>query len=146
MLKGIPSIISPDLLKGLSEMGHGDTVVIADGNFPAEAIGKGNIVIRADGHGTVELLRAILDLIPIDTLIKHPASLMKVSEGDPEIVPIWDSYEEIIAEADSRGAQIIGKLERQDFYHEASKAYLIIATGETATYANIIIRKGVITA
>ena len=60
MLKGIPSILSPELLKVLCEMGHSDTIVIADGNFPSETIGKDAIVIRADGHGVPELLEAIL--------------------------------------------------------------------------------------
>ena len=144
MLKGIPNIISPEMLKRLCEMGHGDSVVIADGNFPAETIGKNNIVLRADGHGTVELLRAVLELIPLDTLIMQPVALMKISEGDTTAVPIWDSYEKIIAEVDQRGNKAIKWLERQDFYGEASKAYLIIASGETATYANIILIKGVI--
>jgi len=72
MLKGIPSIISPMLLKVLCEMGHGDTIVIADGNFPSETIGKDAIVIRVDGHGVPEILEAILKLFPLDTYVKKP--------------------------------------------------------------------------
>ena len=144
MLKGIPTILSPELLKRLCEMGHGDTLVLADGNFPAEALGKNGIVVRADGHGTLELLRAILDLFPLDTYVPQPVALMEVSEGDKTEVPIWSCYEEIIAKADSGKENRIKKLRRQDFYNEASKAYLIIATGEMAIYANIILRKGII--
>lgn len=144
MLKGIPGILSPELLKRLCEMGHGDTLVLADGNFPSEALGRNHIVVRADGHGTLELLQAILDLLPLDTLVSQPVALMEVSEGDKTEVPIWGCYEEIIANADSRKENRIKKLKRQDFYEEASKAYLIIATGEMATYANIILRKGIV--
>ena len=69
MLKNIPPILSPELLKVLCEMGHGDEIILADGNFPAESIGKDAIVIRADGHGTVELLEAILQFLPLDQYV-----------------------------------------------------------------------------
>lgn len=72
MLKGIPKIISPELLKVLCEMGHSDTIVIADGNFPAESMGKNAKVIRCDGHGGAELLDAILKLFPLDTYVEKP--------------------------------------------------------------------------
>ena len=67
MLKGIPKILSPELLKILCEMGHSDRIVIADGNFPAESIGKDKTVIRMDGHGACEILKAILEVFPLDT-------------------------------------------------------------------------------
>ena len=82
MLKGIPKILSPELLKILCEMGHGDTIVIADANFPSESMGKNSIVIRCDGHGVPELLEAILKLLPLDTYVKKPVSLMEVVAGD----------------------------------------------------------------
>ena len=72
MLKNIPPILSPELLKVLCEMGHGDEIILADGNFPAESIGKDAIVIRADGHGTVELLEAILQFLPLDQYVEKP--------------------------------------------------------------------------
>ena len=78
MLKGIPSIISPELLKILDEMGHGDEIVIGDGNFPSSSIGAR--VIRADGHGVPELLDAILKLFPLDTYVDAPVALMEVVE------------------------------------------------------------------
>ena len=144
MLKGIPKIISPELLKVLCEMGHSDTVVIADGNFPAESMGKNAKIIRCDGHGGVELLDAILQLFPLDTYVEKPVSLMDVVPGDMVETPIWDEYKRIIAEYDDRGADTVANIERFAFYEEAKKAYAIIATGESALYANVILQKGVI--
>ncbi len=144
MLKGIPPIISPELLKVLCEMGHSDRIVIADGNFPAETIGKNAIVVRADGHGVPELLEAILRLMPLDTYVEKPVSLMQVMKGDNTKTPIWDTYKKIIRENDSRGDDAVAEIERFKFYDEAKTAYAIIATGETAVYANIMLQKGVV--
>ena len=144
MLKGIPKIISPELLKVLCEMGHSDTIVIADGNFPAESMGKNAKVIRCDGHGGAELLDAILQLFPLDTYVEKPVSLMEVVQGDNVETPIWDEYKNIIAKYDDRGADTVANIERFAFYEEAKKAYAIIATGESALYANLILQKGVI--
>ena len=144
MLKGIPKIISPELLKVLCEMGHGDRIVIADGNFPAESMGKDAIVIRCDGHGVPELLEAILELFPLDTYVEKPVNLMEVVKGDKVETPIWDVYKSIIAKQDARGADAVGNIERFAFYEEAKKAYAIIATSEGALYANIMLQKGVI--
>jgi L-fucose mutarotase len=144
MLKGIPSILSPELLKVLCEMGHSDTIVIADGNFPSETIGKDAIVIRADGHGVPELLEAILKVFPLDTYVDTPVSLMQVMPGDNVETPIWNEYEKLVAAADERGAAAIGQIERFAFYEEAKKAYVIIATGEGALYANVMLQKGVV--
>jgi L-fucose mutarotase len=144
MLKGIPAIISPELLKVLCEMGHGDTLVIADGNFPAESVGKNAIVIRCDGHGVPELLDAILQLFPLDSYVKHPVKLMEVVPGDQVETPIWDTFIKTISKYDKRGADTIGKIERFAFYDEARMAYAIIATGEKALYANIMLQKGVV--
>lgn len=144
MLKGIPSILSPELLKVLCEMGHSDRIVIADGNFPAESMGKDAIVIRCDGHGVPELLDAILQVIPLDTYVDKPMNLMEVMPGDPVKTPIWDTYKEIVAKHDERGAACVGNIERFQFYEEAKKAYAIIATGESAVYANVMLQKGVV--
>ncbi|MBQ9704514.1 MAG: fucose isomerase [Clostridia bacterium] len=144
MLKGIPPILSPELLKVLCEMGHSDRIVIADGNFPAESMGKNAIVIRCDGHGVPELLDAILQVFPLDTYVEKPVSLMEVMKGDNAKTPIWDTYKEIIANHDPRGAATVGTIERFAFYEEAKKAYAIIATSEKAIYANVMLQKGVI--
>jgi L-fucose mutarotase len=143
MLKNIPAILSPELLKVLCEMGHGDTIVLADGNFPSASVGRGGIVIRADGHGVPELLRAILQLFPLDTYVDRPVSLMAVMPGDTVATPIWDEYYRIVGEADNRGADAVREVERFAFYEEARKAYAVVATGEKALYANIILQKGV---
>ena len=145
MLKGIPKILSPKLLKVLCEMGHSDRIVLADGNFPAESMGKNAIVIRADGHGTCELLEAILQVFPLDTYVEKPVSLMEVMKGDTVETPIWKDYEKIVAGADKRGADAIGTIERFAFYEQAKTAYAIIATGESALYANVMLQKGVVT-
>ena len=145
MLKGIPKILSPELLKVLAEMGHSDRLVISDGNFPAESMGKGAIAIRCDGHGVPEILDAILQVFPLDTYVEKPVNLMEVMPGDPVETPIWDTYKEIIARHDTRGEDAVGNIERFRFYDEAKTAYAIIATGETALYANIMLQKGVVT-
>lgn len=144
MLKGIPSIISPDLLKALAEMGHGDNLVIADGNFPAESVGKNSIVIRADGHGVPEILDAVLSLIPLDSYVEKPVALMEVVPGDTCGTPeIWNTYKDILNKHEPDNCEI-EMTERFAFYEKAKNAYLIIATGETAIYANIMLQKGVV--
>ncbi len=145
MLKGIPKILSPELLKVLCEMGHSDRLVISDGNFPAESMGKNAIVIRCDGHGVPELLEAILKVFPLDTYVEKPVNLMEVMPGDDVETPIWDTYQEIIAKYDARGGAAVGHIERFQFYEEAKTAYVILATGESALYANVMLQKGVVT-
>ena len=143
MLKGISPILSPELLKILMEMGHGDELVIGDGNFPAAA--NAQRLVRLDGHGVPEILEAILQLIPLDTQTAQPAMVMQVTPGDPTETPIWDTYKEIIARHDPRGADCVTEVERYAFYDRVkTKSCCVIMTGETATYANIILKKGVI--
>ncbi len=144
MLKNIPPILSPELLKVLCEMGHSDRLIISDGNFPAESMGKNAIVIRCDGHGVPELLDAILTVFPLDTYVEKPVQLMEVMPNDPVETPIWDTYKEIISKYDERGADAVGTIERFAFYEESKKVYCIIATSEKALYANIMLQKGVI--
>ena len=142
MLKGIPSILTPELLKVLMEMGHGDRIVIGDGNFPHASIAKDSILVRLDGHGAAEVLDAILALLPLDTYVDAPVSLMEVVPGDPVETPIWGEFEKI-AEKHQPGTKI-GHIERFQFYEEARKCYAVISTGETALYANVILQKGVV--
>ena len=125
-------------------MGHSDRLVISDGNFPAESMGKDAIVIRCDGHGVPEILDAILQVFPLDTYVEKPANLMQVMDGDDVETPIWDTYKEIIAKHDERGGDAVGNIERFAFYDEAQTAYAIIATSEKALYANIMLQKGVV--
>lgn len=144
MLKGIPKILPPQLLKVLCEMGHSDRIVIADGNFPAESMGRHAVVIRMDGHGVPEILEAILKLFPLDTYVPEPVKLMKVMEGDTVETPIWKCYEEIVSKYHTGGAACFSRIDRFQFYEEAKTAYAVIATSEKALYANIILQKGVL--
>lgn len=144
MLKGISPLISPELLKALAQMGHGDELVIADGNFPCHSVGKNSIVVRADGHGVPEILDAVLNLIPLDTYTEKPVALMEVVKGDTCGIPeIWQRYEEILTKYEPDHHEI-DYTERFAFYERAKNAYLIIATGEQAIYANILLKKGVV--
>lgn len=139
MLKNIPKIITPELLKILSEMGHGDEIVIADGNFPSANIGKR--VVYLSGNGTAEVLDAVLKLFPLDTY-SAPIHLMEVVPGDDVKTPIWDEYKEIAAKHTDAEFEYI---DRFGFYERAKNAYAVIATGEGALYANIMLKKGVVT-
>ena len=140
MLKNVPSIISPELLKILHEMGHSDEIVIGDGNFPAASNAKR--LIRADGHGVPELLDAILQLFPLDTYVDAPVMLMQVTPGDDVDPVIWKDYRKIVdAHQDNVKFE---EIERFAFYERARDAYAIVATGESALYANVILKKGVV--
>ncbi len=143
MLKNIPAILSPELLKVLCEMGHGDELILADGNFPAESVGKNARVIRLDGHGVPEVLDAVLALIPLDTYTEKPAALMEVVPGDPIVPVIWEEYRAILAKH-GENPDAVENIERFAFYERAKQAYAIIATGESAVYANILLKKGVV--
>lgn len=123
------------------EMGHGDEIVIADGNFPAETYGKR--VVRCDGHGVPELLDAIMQLFPLDTYTDKPVMLMEVVPGDPVVPTIWDEYKDIINKYEPENCKI-EMIERFAFYERAKTAYAVVATGEEAIYANIILKKGVV--
>ncbi|MEG0236459.1 L-fucose mutarotase [Cetobacterium sp.] len=140
MLKNVPQNISPELLKILCEMGHSDEIVISDGNFPSAGINKN--VIRYDACGVTDILKSILELFPLDEYVEFPVILMKTGEeyeGKPEI---WKEYEEALEENKFKGKVL--EIDRFDFYERAKHAYAVIATGETAIYANIILKKGVV--
>jgi len=140
MLKKIPKMLSPDLVHALMQMGHGDEIVLADGNFPGHSLhGR---VIRCDGLGIPPLLDAILELLPLDPYAGHQAALMSVVPGDKVVPTIWDTYREVIARHDA-SAQIAFE-ERFAFYERARGAYAIVVTGEEALYGNILLKKGVI--
>ena len=140
MLKGIPNIILPELLKILDEMGHGDEIVIGDGNFPAAS--NAQRLIRCDGHNVPELLDAILELMPLDTYVESPVMLMQTTKGDPTPV-IWAEYQDIVNK--HNGETKMSEIERFAFYERTRSAYAVIATSEMALYANVILKKGVVT-
>ncbi|MCP1308274.1 L-fucose mutarotase [Paenibacillus tyrfis] len=141
MLKGIPSILSPELFKIMMEMGHGDELVLADGNFPAAS--HAQRLVRCDGHGIPQLLDAILTFFPLDTYAEHLVALMAVVPGDPVKPIIWDEYRAIVKKHAPEAAEP-AFVERFAFYERAKQAYAVVATGEGALYANIILKKGVV--
>lgn len=141
MLKGIPKNLSPQLLKVLMEMGHGDEVVIADGNFPAAANARN--LVRCDGLHGPEILESILKLFPLDTFTETPVALMAVVEGENSVPEIWGTYKAILNESSAENKKV-EEVERFAFYERARKAYAIITTSEEALYANVILRKGVV--
>jgi len=140
MLRGISPLISPQLLKILSEMGHGDEIVLADAHFPA--MGLGPQVVRADGLDIPRLLEAILALMPLDQYDPDHFALMEVVPGDPVVPVIWDTYRKILQKAEPETEPQF--VERFAYYERAKKAYCIVATGEVAQYANVILKKGVV--
>jgi len=141
MLKGISPVISPELLKILMEMGHGDELVIGDGNFPGTSLARN--LVRLDGHGVPEVLEAILKLYPLDQYVEAPVALMAVVPGDRVETPIWKTYQALCDRSEGKPVKIEYE-ERFAFYERAKKAYCIVMTGETALYANIILKKGVV--
>ncbi|WP_319563244.1 RbsD/FucU domain-containing protein [Marispirochaeta sp.] len=141
MLKGIPKILPPELLKILMEMGHGDELVIGDGNFPHASCARR--LVRCDGHNTPELLQAVLELLPLDTFVEKPAGLLEVVPGDNTRPKRWDEFRSIVGNAHPEFKEF-EYIERFEFYERAKKAYAVVATGDQALYACIILKKGVL--
>jgi len=141
MLKNVPPILSPELLKILMEMGHGDEIVLADGNFPAASVAQR--LVRCDGHGVPELLEAVLKFFPLDIYVEKPVGLMAVVPGDKTKPTIWETYRTIVQNSGERFSDF-EFIERFAFYERAKKAYAVVATSEKALYANVILKKGVL--
>ncbi len=147
MLLNIPKILSPDLLKALCQMGHGDKILLADANFPGKSTADrcGAIFLRADGLGVPALMEAILTLMPLDKHTDEPAMVMDVDVRDNGLkIPIHDEFRAIVARHDERGGKAVAQYERYAFYDQADACAVIVQTGEEAIYANIILQKGVI--
>jgi L-fucose mutarotase len=128
-------------LKVLAEMGHGDRIVLGDANFPSRSCAS-NICVRADGHASAELLDAILTLFPLEKAECAPVEVMEVAEDGAPEPEIWSAYRKILA-AHGYDAELKA-VERFEYYGRTQSAYAVIATGETALYANISLNKGVI--
>ncbi len=142
MLKNIPPILSPDLMRVLMEMGHGDEIVLADGNFPAASMAKR--LLRCDGHGVPPLLEALLAFFPLDIYVDRPVALMAVAPGDTVKPTIWEDYRRIV-KASGEAFSDFEVVERFAFYERARQAFAVVATSEAALYANVILKKGVVT-
>ena len=139
MLKGIDKLLTGEMLKALCDMGHGDELVIADANFPAETVAKR--LIRVPGVDGVRVAEAVLSVFPLDTYVDNPACVMDLTDGDkakgmPEPV-IWRDYARVTGEE-------LGLIERFEFYERAKNAYLVIQTGEERQYGNLLLTKGVV--
>jgi len=134
MLKGISPLISPELLKTLDEMGHGDTIVFADAHFPAASMNAN--VIRADGILIPDLLKAVMPLFELDSYIDHPVSMMAPVPGDQ----LDTDY---ISICRSITAHSIEFIERFAFYEKSKHAFAVVQSGETRKYGNILLQKGV---
>ena len=139
MIYGIAPFMPPELVSSLMEMGHGDELVLCDRNFPA--LQHGLKIIRCDSLSIPVLLDEILRLIPIDYVTDYTVTTLRKPNPD-EVPPIWQEYEKILKKRVSPEARIVS-IERQEFYEQSKKAYVLVQTGETAKFANIIIRKGV---
>ncbi|SFV26502.1 L-fucose mutarotase [Devosia crocina] len=140
MLKLIPPLLGPELLATLRAMGHGDEIVIADANFPAEFLGPN--VHRADGIAATDMLDAVLTLMPLDDFVDEAAIAMQVVGDAAARPPIFDTFEEIIRRHEPDMG--LSAIERFAFYDRASKAAAVIQSGEARLYGNVILKKGVI--
>ena len=138
MLLGIPAQISPDLLKIICEMGHGDEIVLADANFPSASMAQR--LVRADGIEIPKLLSGILELFPLDQYDSRNFILMEKCEGDEADVSVWSEYKDILNKYCPETQMSF--MERFDYYERAKNAYAVVATGERRQYANIILKKG----
>ncbi len=138
MLKGINPILTPELLKILMEMGHGDEIVISDGNFPAAAMAKR--LVRLDGLNVPEVLEAILQVMPLDQYVEKQVALMEVVPGDNFVPVIWDTYKKIISQYEPEAK--IEHMERFSYYERAKEAFAVVYTTEKSQYANVILKKG----
>jgi len=142
MLRNVPPILSPELLKIMREMGHGDVIILADANFPGSSVAKR--LVRLDGIAVTDLLDAVLQLLPLDVHVDKPVVLMRPIPQDP-IPEIWGAFSEIIKKRDEEKAfSEFELIERMAFYEYAKEAYAIVQTGTTAPYANIGLKKGVL--
>jgi L-fucose mutarotase len=145
MLKGIDPLLTPELLKVLAEMGHGDAIVIADGNFTATTLGHGKPLIRLPGVGVLRAAQAVLSLLPLDAAVDQPVSYMQVSDTPASYRSALQRA--LITQLDTDGlarpAQFEA-VERFAFYDRVRAAYAIVHTGELQPYANFIFKKGVI--
>lgn len=144
MLKNLDKVLTGDLLKILCDMGHGDELVFADANFPAETCAKR--LVRMPGISGERALQAILSVLPLDTY-STPAAVMDLTDSDKEKgMPepdMWKVYQTSIDAAEGRRLKM-DKVERFEFYERSKRAYAVIQTGEERQYGNLILIKGVV--
>lgn len=141
MLKGLDPLLSPDLLHALASMGHGDEIVVADAHFPGATVARR--LIRMDGVDATRVIRAIASVMPLDTFVEAPAAGMQVV-GDPKAIPdAVADFNHALDEAEGKQVRI-EMIERHAFYERSRAAFAVVQTGELRTYANLILKKGVV--
>lgn len=139
MLKGIASCISPDLLKILAEMGHGDEIVLADAHFPSRSMNAR--IVRADGILTTTLLAGILPLFELDAYA-DPLVMMAPVEGDQLDTQLENRYMETILQFVPKAGPPV-RIDRRAFYERTRQSFAVVITGETGKYGNLLLKKGV---
>lgn len=145
MLKGINPLLSPELLKLLCEMGHGDEIVLADANFTAVSLGRGKTVLCLPGVGMREACAAVLSVFPLDTFVAQPVAYMQVGNTAPGYRS--EVQREVIGDMSASGnggCEQCEPMERFDFYERVSRAFAIVQTGELQAWSNFLFKKGVI--
>jgi L-fucose mutarotase len=144
MLKGIPSLLTPELLKIMMEMGHDDALVLADANFTAQTIANGKPVIRLPGASMLQTIEAISTLLPLATDVDYPVAYMAVSDQATDYRSALQREIIDLLMPEMRHNQDAEPVERYAFYERARAAYAIVLTGEMQPFGNFILRKGVI--
>jgi L-fucose mutarotase len=146
MLKNFDNRLNADVIRVLRAMGHGDELVIADTNFPSDAIARRSVtgkLLRMDNLTAAEAIEAILSVFPLDSFVDHPANRMGITGNTAEVLPVHAEVQKVVDKAEGKSSPL-GIVERFDFYDRASKAYAVIVTGERRFYGCFILKKGVI--
>ena len=141
MLINVDQNLSPDILKTLREMGHGDKLLISDINFPAHS--NHTRVQRLDGLDMPTVMRSILSVFPLDSFVPAAVYRMEVDNKPDEINEGNKEIIDVIKET-SGDHWKVGSIQRQQFYKESNRVYAIITTSERRPYCNFILTKGVL--
>jgi L-fucose mutarotase len=145
MLKGINPLLNADVLQALRAMGHGDDLIIADTNFPADSVARQTVLgrlLRIDAPAA-DVVKAVLSLYPLDTFVDDAAARMEIVGKPAEIPPVQKEVQKQIDKAEGKAWPMIS-VERYAFYERAKKAYCVIQTGERRFYGCFAFRKGVV--
>ena len=148
MLKNINPLLNADVLWALRAMGHGDELIVADANFPADSLARRTTLgrlLKIDNVSAPDAIRAILSVLPLDTFVEGAAGRMEVVGKPSELPPVHREVQTIVDLAEGRSFPLVG-IERFAFYERAAKAYCIIQTGEGRAYGDFAFRKGVVLA
>jgi L-fucose mutarotase len=146
MLKNIDALLNADVLYALRAMGHGDTLVICDTNFPADSVARETVLgdlLRIDGVSAARAVQAVLSVMPLDTFVDDSARRMEIVGSPDEIPPVQKEVQAEIDKAEGKSWPMTS-IERMEFYEHAKQAYCVIATGERRFYGCFIFRKGVV--